>query len=173
MAQPPQWYEDLHGQLGHFCGVPVFEDKALRQSIVVDVPVPGTGYRRPKIIVPSWHEFENELWIETTLHRVVEEQMGDTLEWLYGKRTWVSPTSRYSVLILRLTLKQFQTTVHNTAIDLSTYFRDVFAPAVREASRAVDGLFRQHSAYGYMPPAVALGTPDAKEQLKTIIASGI
>jgi hypothetical protein len=63
---------------------------------------------RPKIVVPNWREFENEMWIETTLHRVVSEQMGDTLEWLHGTRTWVSPSSRFSTLMLQIRLRQIK-----------------------------------------------------------------
>lgn len=95
---------ELHGQVGVVAGIPVFESTTATAPEILRVPIPGTTDRRAKLVVPDWKAFERELWIETTLHTIVTEEMGDTLKWLYGERRWVSPSSIYSILLLRLRL---------------------------------------------------------------------
>jgi hypothetical protein len=116
----PRYLDEIHGQAGFFDGVPVFENTCIRKPTAVNVPIPGTNYIRTKLIVPSWHAFENEIWIEVQLHRTMRENMGDTLEWLYGpgaRKTWISPSSRYSQLMVTLTLKRSLANLHNTLAD--------------------------------------------------------
>jgi hypothetical protein len=116
----PEYIDRIHGQLGFFDGVPVFENTLISQPVAVNVPIPGTNYVRTKLIVPNWRAFENELWIEAQLHRAIRENMGDTLEWLYGpdaRKTWISPSSRYSRLMGTLILKRSLANLQNTMTD--------------------------------------------------------
>jgi hypothetical protein len=118
----PEYFDKIHGQLGFFDEVPVFENPMVNKPVAVNVPIPGTNYVRTKLIVPSWRKFENEIWIEVQLHRAVRERMGDTLEWLYGpdaRKTWISPSSRYSQLMVTLTLKRNLANLQNTMADVA------------------------------------------------------
>lgn len=122
-----------------FGGVPVFENNLINQPLIINVPIPGTSERRPKLLVPNLQRFRDEIWIEQQLSTIVSREMGDTLEWLYGNRRWVSPSSRYSMLLLRLQ-------VNNMGLDFQRAFTEMgrrmneYVRTVRSAWQAVDGL---------------------------------
>lgn len=157
MAQP--FNMELHGQVGWLLGVPVFESTTATHPVVIKTPIPGTRETRVKLIVPDYKEFQDEIWIEQTLHRVVSEQMGDTLEWLYGDRKWISPSSRYSKILAQIQLANQWNAVFRGFRDVTRRLSDAFASTTRSVSQAVGGL---SAALGSMPDYGSTATPDAE-----------
>lgn len=153
MTQP--YSPELHDQVGWLLGVPVFESKLATRPLVLKTPIPGTSETRVKLIVPNYKEFENEIWIEQTLHRIVSEQMGDTLEWLYGNRRWISPSSRYSTTLAQIQLaNQWNTVIRGFQRAVET-IEKVFAPTTPSGSAPVAGLSAMKATiqgFGSTPP---------------------
>jgi hypothetical protein len=141
----PRFDSPIHADHFNFLGIPVFESRYVNRPILLEVPIPATGQTRLKIIVPNLREFENEMWIESTLHRVVSEQMGDTLEWLHGTRTWVSPSSRFSILLMRVQIRQFKTDPA-----MQQQLRHV-ASTIRSVSPEAGGPWIPRPGFGFMP----------------------
>lgn len=143
-----------HANMGHLLGYPVYASAEATRPLVLRHP----ETHQIMIIVPSYREFENEIWIEQALHRAVRENMGDTLEWLYGpgsRNSWVAPSSRYSRLLMRLERERTRDDTIQTLRAAGRKFSEIFAPITRSASRTVDGPSIALRAYGSMvtPPA--------------------
>lgn len=133
---------DDHGHLGFLLGYPVYESSLATEPLVLR---PGNG--QIAIIVPDFRQFETELWIEQTLHKIVRESMGATLEWIYGpqaRKWWVGSKSRYSQLMMRLQLEKNRD-------DLAKWTQAEPEPSVPTSpseSRAGDGHWIPQLVYG-------------------------
>lgn len=149
MSQP--YSPELHGQVGVVAGIPVFESTTATTPRILRVPIPGTADVRAKLIVPNWKAFERELWIETTLHAVITRNLGDVLQWLYGERRWVSSSSIYSVLLMRLRLLSQAETMRD--------MRD----SVRMLRLASDRVAGLSDVLGRMPDSGSIPIPPARD----------
>lgn len=136
MTQP--YSPELHGQVGVIMGIPVFESARVDAPRLVRVPIPGTSESRLKLVVRDWEQFEREWWIETTLNKVITEQMGDTLQWLYGNRRWQSPNSPYSMLKLRMSVQLQMDAIKAAVNDAARTLQSAFAPVVGLFSAAAN-----------------------------------
>lgn len=147
----PTFDEKLHGNCGMFMGLPVFEVPEADEPFIISVPIPHTHKKRRKLIVPNWPRFEDQIWLEMTLHRIIRDTMGGTLEWLYGpyeRRTWVSPSSRYSRLMTQIaTIQSWDTILRG--------IKRTFVPTTESAFATADGRLTPLPIPGYTVTHVA------------------